>query len=268
MTKRNSDKIGGAWIWYELMTPEPAGAKAFYEAVVGWRIEPGTEGPIFYGHISNDDGGDTGGILPLNAEMVAGGARPGWVGYIAVADVDAAVAAILAKGGALLMPKTTIPVGSFAMVTDCCGAPFYVMTPQMPAGMAGQQSTAFSPNLPGRCSWNELHATSDTAAIDFYTSLFGWTVPDTMNMGPFGTYHFLANGDVGIGALMTKAPHIAAPGWTFYFRVPSITAAAAAVAAHGGQVVHGPQEVPGGDWILNGIDPQGAAFALVGAKGE
>jgi hypothetical protein len=24
--------------------------------------------------------------------------------------------------------------------------------------------------------------------------------------------------------------------------------------------------VPGGEWIINGIDPQGAPFALVGAK--
>jgi predicted enzyme related to lactoylglutathione lyase len=25
-------------------------------------------------------------------------------------------------------------------------------------------------------------------------------------------------------------------------------------------------EVPGGDWVINGIDPQGAMFALIGAK--
>jgi len=28
-------------------------------------------------------------------------------------------------------------------------------------------------------------------------------------------------------------------------------------------VLHGPQEVPGGSWIGNCLDPQGAAFALV-----
>jgi predicted enzyme related to lactoylglutathione lyase len=30
--------------------------------------------------------------------------------------------------------------------------------------------------------------------------------------------------------------------------------------------MNGPMEVPGGDWIINGMDPQGAAFSLVGAK--
>ena len=28
----------------------------------------------------------------------------------------------------------------------------------------------------------------------------------------------------------------------------------------------GPMEVPGGDWIIQGMDPQGAIFALVGAR--
>ena len=39
--------LNGSWIWYELMTTDAAGAKAFYEAVVGWQITPGTEGPLF-----------------------------------------------------------------------------------------------------------------------------------------------------------------------------------------------------------------------------
>ncbi|WP_394659797.1 hypothetical protein [uncultured Novosphingobium sp.] len=36
----------------------------------------------------------------------------------------------------------------------------------------------------------------------------------------------------------------------------------------GGQVVMGPHEVPGGDWIIVGIDPGGATFGLVGPQGE
>ena len=34
----------------------------------------------------------------------------------------------------------------------------------------------------------------------------------------------------------------------------------------GGKIMMGPMEVPGGDWIIQGTDPQGAFFALVGAK--
>ena len=35
----------------------------------------------------------------------------------------------------------------------------------------------------------------------------------------------------------------------------------------GGQIIHGPMQVPGGSWIAHGLDPQGAIFAMVGPKG-
>jgi predicted enzyme related to lactoylglutathione lyase len=46
--------------------------------------------------------------------------------------------------------------------------------------------------------------------------------------------------------------------------VPSIAAAKAAAEQGGGSIRVGPMEVPGGDHILIGNDPQGAEFALVG----
>jgi predicted enzyme related to lactoylglutathione lyase len=52
--------------------------------------------------------------------------------------------------------------------------------------------------------------------------------------------------------------------WRYYIRVPSISDAVDAVKAGGGTVSMGPHEVPGGDHIIIGNDPQGAEFALVG----
>jgi predicted enzyme related to lactoylglutathione lyase len=86
-----------------------------------------------------------------------------------------------------------------------------------------------------------------------------------MDMGPMGTYEFLRHGAL-IGAVMTKMPDMPVSAWAFYFRVDDIDKAVAQVKAGGGTVYNGPQEVPGGDYVINGIDPQGAHFALVGAK--
>ena len=36
--------------------------------------------------------------------------------------------------------------------------------------------------------------------------------------------------------------------------------------AGGGQIANGPMEVPGGSWIVQCKDPQGATFALVGPR--
>ena len=259
--------LQGSWIWYELMSPDPEGAKAFYEAVVGWSMTTGHgDNNTDYGFITAQDGAMTGGVLRLKPEMVEHGARPCWVGYIGVDNVDASVAAIEAAGGKTLMPPFDIEmVGRVAMVSDCCGAPFHVMTPNPPPGRGESTAFAAKPN-PGHCGWNELMAGNAADAIAFYTGQFGWTLPEPMDMGPMGKYQFIAHDDTTVGAIMAKPPQVPVAAWSHYFWVPSFGAALAVVIANGGQVINGPMEVPGGLWTLQGIDPQGAMFSLVGSK--
>jgi predicted enzyme related to lactoylglutathione lyase len=260
----------GSFIWYELMTPDADGAAAFYGAVVGWKIvgagAPGENG-IDYRHIVRSDGGANGGVLALTAKMTANGAHPCWVGYLYVADIDESVAAITADGGKLLMPKTTIDVGSFAMVTDPQGVPFYIMAPIAPAGREGEPSDAYARWTPQHVSWNELYTSDLEAAKAFYAKHFDFEFNSSMPMGDMGDYCFIDHGGEGIGAVMKKPPHVPVNGWNYYIRVADIEVAKAAVETAGGKVINGPMQVPGGDWIINGMDPQGAAFALVGAKG-
>jgi len=254
----------GSFIWYELITPDPDGAKAFYDAVVGWTI--GEASPEFNGYrmIGRSDGGSAGGVLPLTDEMRQHGARPTWLGYIGVDDVDEAVAAIEKAGGKALMPAFDIPdIGRIALVADPQGVPFYVMKPTPPAGNEDKVSDVFSPDRPGRVSWNELATRDPKAALDFYVSKFGWTKGDVMPMGDMGDYQFITHHGVPLGAMMTAAPENQSR-WRYYIRVGNVDRAKQAVEAGGGTVIHGPQEVPGGDRILIGTDPQGAEFALVG----
>lgn len=258
-------RLHGSWIWYELMTPDPAGAKAFYDAVLGWNIQPGTDETGGYGFIANPDGGLTGGILALTPEQCAEGAEPAWMGYIGVDDCDAAVTAITAAGGACLSPPVDEPMaGRIALVTDPQGQAFYVMTPAPPPGESGE-STAFSPELPGRCGWNELATPDQPGALAFYTGVMGWDLPEALEMGPLGTYQFLEHDGTGIGAIFAAPPETPT-GWTFYFRVTDIEAARERLLAAGGEILQDLHEVPGDDWIIAALDPQGAAFALVGHR--
>jgi hypothetical protein len=34
------------------------------------------------------------------------------------------------------------------------------------------------------------------------------------------------------------------------------------ISSNGGQILNGPTEVPGGDWLVNARNPQGSAFSL------
>jgi predicted enzyme related to lactoylglutathione lyase len=261
--------MAGGYIWYELITPDPDAAARFYGAVVGWRIVGHSDpaaGGMDYRMIERSDGGNAGGVLKLTAEMQQGGARPCWLGYLHVEDVDAAVAAITADGGQVRMPATSIEVGRIAMVTDPQGAPFYVMKPVPPAGKEDMASDVFAPMDAQHVRWNELSTSDPEAAITFYRRHFGWTQEGEMDMGAMGKYSFIQHDGVGIGAVMRKPEQVPVSLWTYYVGVDDIDASVRAIEAGGGRVVHGPMEIPGGEFSLNGIDPQGAHFGLVGPR--
>ncbi|NJM30669.1 MAG: hypothetical protein HC855_11690 [Rhizobiales bacterium] len=48
--------------------------------------------------------------------------------------------------------------------------------------------------------------------------------------------------------------------------MPKLDAALDVAKANGGKVLHGPMEVPGGVWVVNCQDPQGARFSLLSDK--
>ena len=255
--------LQGSNVWYELMTTEPDGATAFYGSVVGWKISESIPGDQDYRMIGRSDGGFAGGVLGLTDEMRQHGARPIWLGYIGVDDVDATVSKIEAKGGKALMPAFDIPQGRIAMVADPQGNPFYVMKPIPPADKPDAESDVFSATAEQRVGWNELTTADTAAAREFYGELFGWTSDDFMPMGENGEYRFWARQGAPFGAVC-KEMGSGSSKWRYYLRVPSISAAVEAVKSGGGQVSMGPHEVPGGDYIIIGNDPQGAEFALVG----
>jgi uncharacterized protein len=260
----------GDFIWYELLTSDADAAGDFYGKVVGWTSTHSGQPGMDYRFFSSGDGSDVkdgvGGYMAITPEMAQGGARPGWLGYLAVDDVDASAASITSAGGCVLMPAMDLEnVGRMAMVADPQGAPFYIMK-----GASDEESHSFAATAPkvGHCAWNELASSDPEGAKAFYTSQFGWTQDGEMDMGPMGKYEFLkASGDrFAVGGLWKSTPDMPASMWSFYFRVPDIDAAVATIKAEGGQVWQDPIEIPGGDFSINGADPQGAAFGLVGPR--
>jgi predicted enzyme related to lactoylglutathione lyase len=66
--------------------------------------------------------------------------------------------------------------------------------------------------------------------------------------------------------MMTKMPEAPRPFWLYYFNVDAIDAATTRVTDAGGKIINGPMAVPGDQWIVHGLDPQGAMFGLLAAK--
>jgi predicted enzyme related to lactoylglutathione lyase len=244
------------------MSKDPLAARRFYADVVGWQIdeEPPAGSTMDYRMISARDG-PVGGVFTLTDDMCRHGASPCWMLYIGVDDVDACVAAITSAGGSVHLAAFDIPnVGRIAMVADPQGAVFYVMR-----GASEDNSAACDPRRAGHGAWHELHAVDGNKATEFYLSQFAWGKSGGVDMGPMGLYQLFSVGGMDLGGIMTDA-RFPRPAWLVYFRVDGIERAAVRIAKAGGQVIHGPMEVPGGGWIVNGIDPEGAMFALTGTR--
>lgn len=248
----------GRFVWHDLVTTDTEAAKAFYTAVVGWGTHV-WEGPKPYTMWTI--GGETpmpiGGIMDLPAEAAAGGARPHWLAYVSVSDVDATAARAQELGGTIVHPATDIPtVGRFAIINDPQGATIALFTP---AAGSGQMEP---PTPIGQFSWHELTTTDQEAAFSFYSDLFGWEKRHAHDMGPMGVYQMYGLDGKDLGGMFNKDPGMPGPAWNHYVRVPDVHRAAEIIRAQGGQVINGPMEVPGGDWIVMGLDPQGGMFAL------
>ena len=250
----------GKFGWYELMTSDTAAAGKFYSSVVGWTTQdvgmPGMPYTTF-----NVDG------VGITGMLTVPGAPNMWVGYIHVDNVDAKVEEIVAAGGKLWRPATDVPgMLRFAVMSDPQGAAIVIFTsnPDMPT-----PANRPAPPTPGTIGWHELYTTDIDGGFDFYNKLFGWTKLSDMDMGPMGLYRLFDEGDhkeMGDGGMMNKAPQMPVSCWGFYFCVESIKAAVKRVESGGGTVINGPMQVPGGGWIINGQDPQGAMFSLVSSQ--
>ena len=260
MTTATTSTILGRHVWSELMTPDLNGAETFYEKVVGWTTQKSTNPGMEYHELKRPDGFPIGGVMKPPAGM---NMPPFWSMYIAVPDFAAAAPKAKRLGGSELSGVIDIPnVGRMQMLKDPQGACFYIIQMAHPENSVDQDPQV------GDASWLELMTTDAPAAMTFYQELFGWQPGDAMDMGPDGKYQMFNYGSRTIGGMMKKPAQLAQmpPFWGIYFRVPDIDAAVARIKANGGQIMNGPMEVPGGDRIVNALDPQGAGFSLHAKK--
>ncbi len=250
----------GRPLWYELMTTDMKAAEAFYTTVVGWTASPFAASPQPYVMFARQGGTPVAGLMTRPA---GANAPPFWGLYVGVPRLEEAAARVATLGGSPCSPVIEVPtVGRMQMMQDPQGAAFYIYEPSSPPQQAE------GPPEPGDASWLELMTTDAVAAMAFYRDIFGWQPSDVHDMGPMGKYRMFDRPHGMIGGMMNKPPQMAQvpPNWQIYFLVPDIAAAVERIKSHGGQILNGPMEVPGGDWVVNGMDPQGAAFSLHAKK--
>jgi predicted enzyme related to lactoylglutathione lyase len=113
----------GALCWNELNTQDPDGSKRFYEQLFGYEeFELETPGGARY-DVLTLDGHPALGVLGLEPGLIP--LIPArWLAYFSVSDLDAALQAVLALGGTIVIRPSRTRHGRSAVVRDPQGAAF------------------------------------------------------------------------------------------------------------------------------------------------
>jgi predicted enzyme related to lactoylglutathione lyase len=116
----------------------------------------------------------------------------------------------------------------------------------------------------GTFCWNELMTRDVPGAEKFYTELLGWNAADG---GMPGTkYTLFKAADKDAGGMMNMPPDVpneVSSHWMAYITVDDIDALTGKVGELGGEILHGPMDIPEVGRFCIVKDPTGAVVGLI-----
>lgn len=116
----------------------------------------------------------------------------------------------------------------------------------------------------GEICWRELRTKDLPDAMDFYSKLFGWELPQTQ-ISPMD-YKEIVIGGTAYGGMMGMEGEDwgGAPShWATYIAVDNADETAAKITENGGSVRMPPFDAPGVGRMAMVADPSGADFAII-----
>jgi len=248
--------IPGKFIWFDLVTAEPAAAQAFYGKVFGWNFEtaPGASDYTVF----SAGGKHIGGIFPPAAGSAAGPAAR-WLSFVSVRDMDTTMAKLGRTGFTTILPATTVPGrGTQAIVRDTQGAIVGLIK-------SASGDPRDEPVGPGEFFWVDLYTRSVASAAAAYAYIGYQVVPAEENQGD--RVLLVANGYARAG-ITPLPPEGRQPGWLPYVQVEDVAATVAAAQAAGGKLLLAPDPaVLEGNVAVIG-DPLGGVIGVIHWKPE
>jgi predicted enzyme related to lactoylglutathione lyase len=243
----------GEFCWINLLTPQPAEARAFFGTLLGWTyVEiPGL------GHRVQVGGCDIGGLFDLEGPNTPRGTPP-LIGVMLKVDSAAATCEKVTSLGGKAKPAFDImDQGRMAVCTDPNGAEFDVWEPKKLHG------TDVDSTQHGAPSWFETMTTDVDRAAKFYSGLFGWT-PEVMPM-PGSTYTTFKLGAANVAGMMQITPQMGGlrPHWKTYFTVTDADETAREAVELGAKLCMTMKDVPGVCRFCGITSPQGVTFRVV-----
>lgn len=258
MANPRMTQLQGNPIWFDLVTPDPDGAKGFYTGLFGWEWAdvPMSGGNTYHMAIRDDAN-----IAGMSADDDAIGVAGVWVNSVYVEDAEDIAKRIEANGGSVLSgPHNADGWGVTARVATPEGAVFGLWQSLMGYGADVFAETA-------SVCWIEYHTGDLESAKRFYSETFGTdfdtvTIPMDDDAGSDYTVTMVSIGGEQMScAFFELMEGESAARWATYFMVEDVRASVAKAESLGAKVVFPVMDVPPGS-LASLTDPQGVRFNL------
>ena len=259
----------GDFCWFNLLSPQPADARAFFGSVLKWTYDaiPGVGHTVLVGGAGGDTG-DTGGsgkkiggIFDVVSAQTPNGTAPAIVGMVKVASVDATCATMREHGGKV---KYAFDIGAnlrMAVTTAPEGADIDLFEPKGTAGTEADTRVHGAPAL------FELRSASARAVADYCGAVFGWTSVVEEGAGAHSEVHVVCVKEGRCVARVREVPahevKATGPRWTVYFTATDLDATEKTAVDLGATVLEPAAEMKGVGRVSVLVSPQGVRFGLV-----
>lgn len=236
----------GEFCWFNLLTPEPEKAQAFFSAVLEWTYLdiPGV------GVTVQVQGHPAGGLFDVVSARTPNGTAPSVSGMVKVESADATCEKVRQLGGNVAEPPFDIGDNlRLGLCTDPDGAKFDLWEPK------GAHGTDVDGRAHGAPGWFQLVTPDSRRSASFYSALFGWKAEVMEALGGYVNFHRGTKRVAGMMQLAGLRPH-----WAVFFTVRSAPEAETKAKALGARVFLPLQTVPGVGRFLGLTSPHGVGF--------
>jgi predicted enzyme related to lactoylglutathione lyase len=243
--------IPGKFVWFDLVTPDPAAARSFYGKVFGWNFQAVAGGEDY--SIITVGGRPVGGVFqPAPRTGTPAGTR--WLSFASVGEMSTALARLERTGFTKVLGTTQVPGrGQQAIVRDPQGAVVGLMH-------SSSGDPADAPVGPGEFFWVDLYTTDPVAAAAAYSYVGYRVVPAGEDQGERVLLESRGYARAGITPLPEGAREA---GWLPYVQVEDVAATLAAATAAGGRVLLAPDPaLIDGNLAVIG-DPLGGVIGII-----
>jgi len=253
-TPATTEHRPGKLVWADLFTTDSDSATKFYCGLLGWTATALEQKGKSYTIFSND-GVPVAGLAPRS---VTGPNHPArWIGYFAVTDIDAALAAVSKDGGTVRAPSRNFPDrGHQAIVSDRDDQPIGLL--QSSSGDAPDTDTR-----PGAWNWFEIYAKNPKTTSDFYHDALGFDVAPETKSDRKSDFVLSSAGQARGGVAPLPDANDAKPSWLGVIRVANLDATLAKVPGLGGEVLVAPHSAEFGSRFAIILDSTGGTLGLV-----